>query len=102
MKGHYKRVHFIAKPPDQPYSKSVVTISSYPFMKSGSGKVSLSLWNLSMKTNFLKSKTMVTKISAVNMVPPIHAPNIVTGSSRKNDQHETVSDYKLQGDGNEA
>ena len=59
---------------DKITNKNIATVRSYSFIKPSSNKVAIGVRNLTSKQVVLKAGTIIGKIGAANVVPPMLAP----------------------------
>ena len=72
---HFKRVHMITEALEKFKHEAVKPICMYSELRPGSSRVSVGLRNLSCKSVMIRSKMVVAKVSAANIVPLAVAPN---------------------------
>ena len=83
VNSHTKRVNVITEPRED---LDEYTVPSYSYMRPGSKRVSMALWNLSEKSQTFKKGTIIATIWAANLVPPKLAPKYVYENNNNNEQ----------------
>ena len=56
-------------PPNNQYSRAVVSVPSYSHLKTGSSQIEVCLLNLSQRTVILKAKSNSAQVTPANAVP---------------------------------
>ena len=73
---HFKRVNVIVEPDPNKDYESIIPIHGYTMLKRGSSRVSIGLRNHSCRRVTINAKTIVAKVTAVNVVLHSLAPNL--------------------------
>ena len=77
VKGYFKRVRMITELPNKAYSKQVTTWPQKTHLDRGSGQVEVTLENHSAREVKMLAKTIIGKIAATNVVPPVFTPKSI-------------------------
>ena len=93
---HFRRVHVMTEVSDKFRHDVIRPICVYSDLKPGSSRVMVGLRNLSCKSVTIKSKTVVVKVSAANLIPISMAPNLEgEGKEELKEQYEEQIDFEL-------
>ena len=73
---HFKRVNVIVESDPKINYEATIPINGYTVLKPGSSRVSVGIRNINCKSITIPAKTIIAKVTAVNVVPPSYALNI--------------------------
>ena len=90
---HTKHVNIITEPRKD---EDLFTVPCYSYMRPGSKRASVTLHNLSEKTQTLQKGTVVACIQAANLIPPKLAPRVTNVNNNNDKESQDPSPKRIE------
>ena len=90
---HSKHVNIITEPRED---EDEFTIPCYSYMRPGSKRAAVTLWNLSERPQVLKKGTVIAKVQAANLIPLKLAPRFTNTNSNNANQSSEPSPERIK------
>ena len=90
---HSKRVNIVTEPRED---EDEFTVPCYSYMRLGSKRTAVALWNLSKKPQILTNGTVVAKIQPANLIPPKLAPRFTNSNSNNANETSEPSPERIE------
>ena len=90
---HTKRVNIITEPRKD---EDLFTVPCYSYMRPGSKRASVTLRNLSEKTQTLQKGTVVACVQAANLIPPKLAPRVTNVNNNNDKESQDPSPERIE------
>ena len=90
---HTKRVNIITEPRKD---EDLFTVPCYNYMRPGSKRASVTLRNLSEKTQTLQKGTVVACVQAANLIPPKLAPRVTNVNNNNDKESQDPSPERIE------
>ena len=90
---HTKRVNIVTEPRKD---EDLFTVPCYSYMRPGSKRASVTLRNLSEKTQTLQKGTVVACVQAANLIPPKLAPRVTNVNNNNDKESQDPSPERIE------